>query len=113
MCSSDLPNASTPRIRTFSQRYKAKYNEEAHGFAAQSYDGLMVAAAALQKAGTVTDGKAIRQALSTLDHAGVIGTIKFDRKGQANPSVYVTQWCPNGSRRILYPDSARAACGTG
>lgn len=107
------PNASAPRIRTFSQRYKAKYGEEAHGFAAQSYDGLMVALAAMQKAGTVTDGKAIRDALAKIEHPGVIGTIKFDRKGQASPAVYVTQWCANGTRRILYPESARAGCGTG
>ena len=107
------PNASTPRIKTFSQRYKAKHGEEAHGFAAQSYDGLMVALAAMQKAGTVTDGKAIRDALEKIEHQGVIGAIKFDRKGQASPAVYVTQWCANGTRRILYPESAKAACGSG
>ena len=107
------PNASTPRIKTFSQRYKAKHGEEAHGFAAQSYDGLMVALAAMQKAGTVTDGKAIRDALAKIEHQGVIGSIKFDRKGQASPAVYVTQWCANGTRRILYPESAKAACGSG
>lgn len=107
------PNAATPRIKNFSQRYKAKYGEEAHGFAAQSYDGLMVALAAMQKAGTVTDGKAIRDALAKIEYQGVIGTIKFDRKGQASPAVYVTQWCANGTRRILYPESSKGACGTG
>jgi branched-chain amino acid transport system substrate-binding protein len=107
------PNANTPRIKEFSQRYKAKFNEEAHGFAAQSYDGLMVAVEAMQKAGTVTDGKAIREALSKIDHTGVIGKIKFDAKGQADPAVYVTQWCPDGKRRILYPEDAKAACGAG
>ena len=107
------PNAKTPRIRNFSQRYKAKYGEEAHGFAAQSYDGLMVAVAAMQKAGTVTDGKAIRDALANLEYRGVIGIIKFDRKGQASPEIYVTQWCADGTRRILYPESAKADCGAG
>lgn len=107
------PNAQTPRIRNFSQRYKAKFGEEAHGFAAQSYDGLMVAIAAMQAAGTVTDGKAIRDALAKTDYQGVIGPIKFDSKGQASPSVYVTQWCANGTRRIIYPDSAKADCGAG
>ena len=107
------PNAPTPRIKNFSQRYKAKFGEEAHGFAAQSYDGIMVAVAAMQAAGSVTDGKAIREALTKLDYQGVIGPIKFDRKGQAGPPVYVTQWCSNGSRRILYPESARADCGAG
>jgi branched-chain amino acid transport system substrate-binding protein len=100
------PNADLPRIKNFSQRYKAKYGEEAHGFAAQSYDGVMVAVAAMQAAGTVTNGKAIRDALAKLDHQGVIGRIKFDAKGQASPAVYVTQWCANGSRR-------KAGCGAG
>jgi branched-chain amino acid transport system substrate-binding protein len=107
------PNADLPRIKNFSQRYKAKYGEEAHGFAAQSYDGVMVAVAAMQAAGTVSNGKAIRDALAKLDHQGVIGRIKFDAKGQASPAVYVTQWCANGSRRILYPESAKAGCGAG
>ena len=107
------PNADLPRIKNFSQRYKAKYGEEAHGFAAQSYDGVMVAVAAMQAAGTVTNGKAIRDALAKLDHQGVIGRIKFDAKGQASPAVYVTQWCANGSRSILYPENLKAGCGAG
>lgn len=107
------PNANTPRIRAFSERYRKKYGEEAHGFAAQSYDGLMLAAAAMQKAGTVSDGKALREALAAIEHDGVIGRIRFDAKGQAHPPVYVTQWCANGKRRILYPENVKADCGAG
>lgn len=107
------PNANTPRIRAFSERYKKKFGEEAHGFAAQSYDGLMMAAAAMQKAGSVSDGKKLRDALAGMEHDGVIGRIKFDDKGQAHPPVYVTQWCANGTRRILYPENLKADCGAG
>lgn len=107
------PNADAPRIRAFSERYRKKFGEEAHGFAAQSYDGLMLAAAAMQKAGTVTDGKKLREALAAIEHDGVIGRIKFDAKGQAHPPVYVTQWCADGKRRILYPESLKADCGAG
>ena len=107
------PNAAVPRIKAFSDRYRKKYGEEAHGFAAQSYDGLMLAVAAMQKAGTVTDGKKIRETLATIEHDGVIGRIKFDAKGQANPPVYVTQWCADGKRRILYPENLKADCGAG
>lgn len=107
------PNVEVPRIKNFAQRYKAKFGEEAHGFAAQSYDGLMVAVAAMQKAGTVTDRKAIRDALASLRHEGVIGTIQFDKTGQAKPPVYVTQWCSDGRRRVIYPDSLKADCGAG
>jgi branched-chain amino acid transport system substrate-binding protein len=107
------PNANVPRIKAFSDRYRKKYGEEAHGFAAQSYDGLMLAVAAMQRAGTVTDGAKIREALAAIEHDGVIGRVKFDAKGQANPPVYVTQWCADGKRRILYPESLKADCGAG
>ena len=107
------PNLDTPRIRNFSQRYKTKFGEEAHGFAAQSYDGLMMAVEAMKKAGTVTDAKAIRDALASMEYSGVIGTVKFDRTGQASPPVFVTQWCSDGRRRIIYPESFKADCGAG
>ena len=107
------PNVDVPRIKNFAQRYKAKFGEEAHGFAAQSYDGLMMVAAAMQKAGTVKDRKAIRDALAALRYEGVIGTIQFDKTGQASPPVYVTQWCSDGKRRVIYPDSMKADCGAG
>jgi branched-chain amino acid transport system substrate-binding protein len=107
------PNVDVPRIKNFAQRYKAKFGEEAHGFAAQSYDGLMMVAAAMQKAGTVKDRKAIRDALAALRHEGVIGTLQFDKTGQANPPVYVTQWCSDGRRRVLYPEAMKADCGAG
>jgi branched-chain amino acid transport system substrate-binding protein len=107
------PNAPLPRIRAFSDRYRARFGEEAHGFAAQSYDGLMVAAAALRAAGTVTDGKRVRDALARVDHEGVTGRIRFDAEGQASPPVYVTAWCPDGRRSILYPPELRGDCGTG
>lgn len=107
------PNAPVPRIKTFGDRYKAKYGEEAHGFAAQSYDGLFVAVEAMKLAKTVTDGPKIRDALAHVSYDGVIGHIEFDSKGQASPPVYVTQWCDDGQRRILYPADMVAACGAG
>jgi branched-chain amino acid transport system substrate-binding protein len=107
------PNAPAANIQRFSQSYRAKFNEEAHGFAAQSYDGLMVAAAALSAAGSTTDGKRVRDALARTNHDGVIGRIQFDAKGQANPPVYVTQWCADGRRRILFPAASVADCGAG
>ncbi len=107
------PNAPIARIQNFSRRYRAKFNEEAHGFAAQSYDGLMVAAAAITAAGTATDARRVRDALARTDHQGVIGQIRFDAEGQANPPIYVTEWCPDGRRRIVAPADVAADCGAG
>ncbi len=107
------PNLPTPRIKAFNDAYRARFGEESHGFAAQSYDGLFVAAAAMAKAGTVSDGKAIRDALAGIAVDGVIGPIRFDAKGQASPPVYITQWCDDGRRRVVYPEAFVADCGGG
>jgi branched-chain amino acid transport system substrate-binding protein len=107
------PEADVPRIKRFSTKYRKKYGEEAHGFAAQSYDGLMIAIKAMQKAGTVGDRQKIRDALAGITYKGVMGLIKFDRNGQASPPVYITQWCADGTRRILAPADAKAGCGKG
>jgi branched-chain amino acid transport system substrate-binding protein len=107
------PNLPTPRIKAFNDAYRARFGEESHGFAAQSYDGLFVAAEAMAKAGTVSDGKAIRDALAGIAVDGVIGPIRFDAKGQAAPPVYITQWCDDGRRRVVYPEQFVADCGGG
>ncbi|CAH1657502.1 MULTISPECIES: ABC transporter substrate-binding protein [unclassified Chelatococcus] len=107
------PNSPVDRIKTFSTAYKAKFGEETHGFAAQSYDAVFLAVEAMKAAGTTTDGAKIRDALSALTFNGVIGEVKFDGKGQANPPVYVTQWCADGTRKIVLPATLAADCGSG
>jgi branched-chain amino acid transport system substrate-binding protein len=107
------PNLPTPRIKAFNEAYKARYGDESHGFAAQSYDGVHVAVEAMTKAGTITDGKAIRDALTALSTEGVIGPIKFDAKNQASPPVYITRWCDDGTRNVVFPEQYKADCGGG
>jgi hypothetical protein len=55
----------------------------------------------------------IRDALARTDYQGVIGRIKFDSDGQSSPPVYVTQWCADGTRKIIYPEELKAPCGEG
>jgi branched-chain amino acid transport system substrate-binding protein len=107
------PNLPTPRVKAFNEAYKARYSEESHGFAAQSYDGVQVAVEAMAKAGTITDGKAIRDALAAISTEGVIGPIKFDAKNQASPPVYITRWCEDGTRNVVLPEEYKADCGGG
>ena len=107
------PGAPPPRIQEFGKTYRARFGEEAHGFAAQSYDGLMLAVKAMQTAGTVTDGAAIQKALSAITFDGVIGRIQFDRDRQAHPPVYITQWCKDGTRKIDFPADMKSECGAG
>lgn len=107
------PNAPIPRVHDFDQAYRARFKEESHGFAAQSYDGLMVVADAIRRAGTASDTEKIRRALTETQLDGVIGHIQFDAKGQAHPPVYVTQWCADGTRRIVFPAELAGPCGSG
>lgn len=107
------PGSPAPRIAEFAKTYRAKFGEEAHGFAAQSYDGLMLAVKAIAAAGTATDGAAIKKALSAQSYDGVIGHIHFDGDNQAHPPVYVTQWCKDGTRKIDSPADMKSGCGAG
>jgi branched-chain amino acid transport system substrate-binding protein len=107
------PNAPVDRIKKFNEAYRAKFNEESHGFAAQSYDAVYAAVEAMKAAGKVTGGAAIRDALSKVSFDGVIGRISFDKKGQASPPVYITQWCHDGTRKVIFPKDMAAGCGAG
>jgi branched-chain amino acid transport system substrate-binding protein len=107
------PSAPLQRIQEFGQAYRAHFGEEAHGFAAQSYDGLLLAVNAMQAAGTATDGAAIQKALSGLSFDGVIGHVQFDGNNQASPPVYITQWCKGGTRKIDFPADLKSGCGAG
>jgi hypothetical protein len=49
----------------------------------------------------------------TTAYDGVIGPIRFDAHGQATPPVYVTQWCDDGTRRIVFPAALASGCGGG
>ena len=67
----------------------------------------------MQAAGTVSDSAAIRDALAEISWDGVIGPIMFNENNQAEPPVYITQWCDDGTRRILFPHELAADCGFG
>lgn len=107
------PGAPSPHIQEFGKTYRTHFGEEAHGFAAQSYDGLLLAVKAMQAAGTATDGAAIQKAISGLSFDGVIGRIQFDGDRQAHPPVYITQWCKDGTRKIDFPADLKSGCGAG
>ena len=83
---------AAPEVRSFVQRYKARWNNEIpEGVSALGYDAMYVIAAALTKAGT-TDGPALRNALAaTKDFAGVTGHTTIDEKrNSAKAAVMLT-----------------------
>ncbi|MEH6356026.1 MAG: ABC transporter substrate-binding protein [Marinobacter sp.] len=57
-------------IEAYKSGYEARWNAKVSTFGAYAYDGLMLAVAAIEKAGT-TDKAAVRDALETIQgHVG-------------------------------------------
>ncbi|SMD12298.1 ABC transporter substrate-binding protein [Sporomusa malonica] len=83
------PGKDDEKVKKFVAAYKAKYGKEPDQFAAQSYDALYIMAEALEKAGTTTDRKKLRDSLANVkDFPGVTGKFAFDAK--RNPAMDVT-----------------------
>jgi len=81
-----FPEKQDEKVQNFRKAFKAKYNHEPDQFAAQAYDGIYLLHAAIEKAGTVTDRKKVRDALAGIkDFVGVTGKFAFDEK--RNPKM--------------------------
>ena len=83
MWSADRDSA---RTREFVKNFTEKYGHEPDNFAACAYDSAYLAAAAVEKAGTTTDAKKVRDALASMkDFDGVCGKMAFENGG--DPTV--------------------------
>jgi len=71
----------TPENSKFVAAYKARYNTNPDQFAAQAYDGMYIAAAAMKKVkftgDLAADRAALRDALTTVQWTGATGPLKF------------------------------------
>lgn len=69
------------KVQKFVENYTKAYGRAPDQFAASAYDGVYMAMEAIQRAGTTTDHKKIRDALAQMkDFKGVCGTFSFDEK---------------------------------
>lgn len=69
------------KVQKFVANYTKAYGRAPDQFAASAYDGVYMAMDAMQRAGTTTDHKKIRDALAQMkDFKGVCGTFSFDEK---------------------------------
>ena len=89
MASPWFPGKEDANVKKFVANYKAKFNKEPDQFAAQAYDALKIMASALEKSGSNTDRKKLRDNLATIkDFPGVTGKFAFD--ANRNPAMEVT-----------------------
>jgi branched-chain amino acid transport system substrate-binding protein len=90
----------TPENTKFIAAYKAKYNGNPDQFAAQAYDAMYIAGAALKKVtlsgDLAKDRAAVRDALAAVQWTGATGPFKFvqikDKNG--NPAGYDAEQTP-------------------
>lgn len=85
-----------PVIADFARKYQARYaNEAPNVYAGQAYDAMMVAAAAIEKAGG-TDGRQVADALQALSgHVGVTGVFRYtaeDHSGLGPQDATMIKW---------------------
>ncbi len=73
----------TPEIAAFDKRYKEEFKVDSMSNAKSGYDVMMLVAKALEAAGTVTDRKAIRDALSKTTYDGYQGHYNFAASGDS------------------------------
>lgn len=83
------PDQASPEAKKFVDDFKAKYGQEPTGLGALGYDGVMVIADAIKRAGKV-EPAAIRDALAaTKDFVTVTGKITMDKDRNPEKSVVV------------------------
>jgi branched-chain amino acid transport system substrate-binding protein len=83
---------ATPAARKFIDAFQAKYGKlPPDDFSNWGYTGMMVAAKAMDKAGTDKDPEKIAEALRGFQWDAPAGPLSFDDKGQGTISVYVVQ----------------------
>ncbi|NMC33106.1 MAG: ABC transporter substrate-binding protein [Veillonellaceae bacterium] len=89
MASPWFPGKEDATVKKFVAAFKEKYKKEPDQFAAQAYDALKIMATALEKSGSNTDRKKLRDTLAAIkDFPGVTGKFAFD--AQRNPAMDVT-----------------------
>jgi branched-chain amino acid transport system substrate-binding protein len=100
--------------REFAKAYEEEYNEVATDDAAYAYAAAYLIKEAVEKAGDVSAesiAESLRSDEFTSPQANIIptgGTLKFDEKGQAHPSILMAQ-AQGGEWKVVYPEEFAAA----
>lgn len=79
----------SPKVRSFVEKFKAKYGEVPDDMAALGYDSAMILADAIRTAGTTDSGPLRGTIAATAAHAGVTGKITLDAQRNASKSAVI------------------------
>lgn len=86
------PVFSDPESQKFMNAYRAKYDDEPSDLGAEAWGDTMVAAMALDKAGTDKNQEKIREAVKQIKWNSPLGPINFDEKGDSGVPGFVLQF---------------------
>lgn len=87
-----------PKVQEFVNAYKARYKQTPGTMAALGYDGLLVVADAMRRAGKKLDHKSLSEAINnTKGFVGVTGAITIDENRNAKKSAVVLETTMNGN----------------
>jgi branched-chain amino acid transport system substrate-binding protein len=73
-------DSTEPKVQNFVKNYTAKYKAVPTSFGALGYDSMYLLKDAMEKAGTITDTTAIKDALAATNGTYLTGSLSFDAK---------------------------------
>ncbi|MBS7705121.1 ABC transporter substrate-binding protein [Chelatococcus asaccharovorans] len=94
-----LPANPDPNVKAFVEKFHKKYGEMPELYAATYYDGAILAAKAINDAGT-TDAVKVREAFAKMDTQGVLGHYKCEANGDCNHQTNIVE-IKNGQPSLL------------
>ncbi|HJW27926.1 MAG TPA: ABC transporter substrate-binding protein, partial [Saprospiraceae bacterium] len=101
------PALNYPGVKELNAEYKAKFGTDTHIVVGNAYASIQVAAAAIEKAGTL-DRTKVRDAIASIDVPTVFGQIKFNEKcRRIDAPLVVTQW-QKGKMEMVWPDNMKS-----
>jgi branched-chain amino acid transport system substrate-binding protein len=100
------PALNYPGVKELNAAVKAKTGQQTNPTVGPAYATIKVAAAAIEKAGSL-DRAAIKDALAATDMNTVVGHVKFDAKnGRVGVIRPVVQW-QGGTMELIWPDKQK------
>ncbi|CAH1652655.1 ABC transporter substrate-binding protein [Chelatococcus asaccharovorans] len=94
-----LPANPDPNVKAFVEKFHKKYGAMPELYAATYYDGAILAAKAINDAGT-TDAVKVREAFAKMDTQGVLGHYKCEANGDCNHQTNIVE-IKNGQPSLL------------
>ena len=85
-----------PQVQKFVQEYEANFKQKPGAMAALGYDGMLVMADALSRAGELSRENIKKAITATANFTGITGNITIDANRNAKKSAVVLETTPTG-----------------